>query len=81
MNQGFQALPSLNALRVFEAVTRLNFRLAAEELGVTQGAVAQHIRGLEASGPETVRSAAAFAGADRCRCRLCGAHSTGVRAD
>lgn len=50
MNQGFQALPSLNALRVFEAVTRhLNFRLTAEELGVTQGAVAQHIRGLEAS--------------------------------
>ena len=28
MNQGFKALPSLNALRVFEAVTRhLNFRL------------------------------------------------------
>lgn len=26
---------------------RLNFRLAAEELGVTQGAVAQHIRSLE----------------------------------
>lgn len=42
-------LPSLNALRVFEAVARhLNFRLAAEELGVTQGAVAQQIRALEA---------------------------------
>lgn len=42
-------LPSLNALRVFEVVARhLNFRLAAEELGVTQGAVAQQIRGLEA---------------------------------
>jgi LysR family glycine cleavage system transcriptional activator len=42
-------LPSLNALRVFDVVTRhLNFRLAAEELGVTQGAVAQQIRGLEA---------------------------------
>lgn len=42
-------LPSLNALRAFEAASRhLNFRLAAEELGVTQGAVAQHVRGLEA---------------------------------
>ncbi|OWV82933.1 LysR family transcriptional regulator [Rhizobium sp. R72] len=42
-------LPSLNGLRVFEVVTRhLNFRLAAEEIGVTQGAVAQQIRGLEA---------------------------------
>lgn len=42
-------LPSLNALRVFDVVARhLNFRLAAEELGVTQGAVAQQIRGLEA---------------------------------
>ena len=41
--------PRLNALRVFEAAARqLNFRLAAEELGVTQGAVAQQIRGLEA---------------------------------
>lgn len=50
MNQGFNDLPPLNALKVFEAVTRhLNFRLAAEELGVTQGAVAQQIRGLEAS--------------------------------
>lgn len=43
------SLPPLNALRVFEVVTRhLNFRLAAEELGVTQAAVAQQIRGLEA---------------------------------
>lgn len=50
MSQGFNELPPLNALKVFEAVTRhLNFRLAAEELGVTQGAVAQQIRGLEAS--------------------------------
>lgn len=41
-------LPSLNALRAFEVSSRhLNFRAAAEELGVTQGAVAQHIRGLE----------------------------------
>ncbi|WP_170575863.1 LysR substrate-binding domain-containing protein [Ruegeria atlantica] len=43
------ALPPLNALRAFEAAARhLNFRLAAEELGVTQGAVAQQVRGLEA---------------------------------
>lgn len=42
-------LPSLNGLRVFEVAARhLNFRLAAEELGVTQGAVAQQIRQLEA---------------------------------
>ncbi|MCY1332758.1 Glycine cleavage system transcriptional activator [compost metagenome] len=42
-------LPSLNGLKVFEVAARhLNFRLAAEELGVTQGAVAQQIRGLEA---------------------------------
>lgn len=42
-------LPSLNGLKVFEAAARhLNFRLAAEELGVTQGAVSQQIRGLEA---------------------------------
>lgn len=43
------ALPPLNALRAFEASARhLNFRLAADELGVTQGAVAQQVRGLEA---------------------------------
>ena len=42
-------LPPLNALRAFEASARhLNFRVAAGELGVTQGAVAQHVRGLEA---------------------------------
>jgi LysR family glycine cleavage system transcriptional activator len=41
--------PSLNALRAFEAASRhLNFRLAGVELGVTQGAVAQQIRALEA---------------------------------
>jgi LysR family glycine cleavage system transcriptional activator len=39
----------LNSLRAFEVAARhLNFRLAAEELGVTQGAVAQQVRGLEA---------------------------------
>lgn len=43
-------LPPLNALRAFEVAARhLNFRLAAEEMGVTQGAVAQHVRNLEAS--------------------------------
>lgn len=42
--------PPLNALRVFEAAARhQNFRIAAEELGVTQGAVAQQVRGLEAA--------------------------------
>lgn len=41
-------LPPLNGLKAFEVCGRhLNFRLAAEELGVTQGAVAQQIRGLE----------------------------------
>jgi len=44
-----EKLPSLNGLRVFEAVSRhLSFRRAAEALGVTEGAVGQHIRGLEA---------------------------------
>ena len=43
-------LPPLNALKAFEASGRhLNFRLAAEEIGVTQGAVAQQVRGLEAT--------------------------------
>ncbi|MEM7597144.1 MAG: LysR substrate-binding domain-containing protein [Pseudomonadota bacterium] len=41
-------LPPLNALRAFDAAGRhLNFRLAATELRVTQGAVAQHVRALE----------------------------------
>jgi LysR family transcriptional regulator, glycine cleavage system transcriptional activator len=48
MSELYARLPPLNALRAFEAASRhLNFRLAAEELGVTQGAVAQHVRGLE----------------------------------
>jgi LysR family glycine cleavage system transcriptional activator len=48
MPEGFSSLPPLNALRVFEVVARhLNFRLASEELGVTQAAVAQQVRGLE----------------------------------
>ena len=42
-------LPNLNALKMFDAAARhLNFRLAAEELHLTQGAVAQQVRGLEA---------------------------------
>lgn len=49
MTGRLHCLPSLNGLRVFEVASRhLNFRLAAEELGVTQGAVAQQIRQLEA---------------------------------
>lgn len=41
-------IPPLNGLRAFDAAGRhLNFRVAAEELGVTQGAVAQQVRGLE----------------------------------
>ncbi|MCH8532659.1 MAG: LysR family transcriptional regulator [Saccharospirillum sp.] len=41
-------LPPLNAIRAFEVSgRRLNFRVAAEELGVTQGAVAQQVRALE----------------------------------
>ncbi|WP_325166438.1 LysR substrate-binding domain-containing protein [Thermohalobaculum xanthum] len=42
------ALPPLNGLRAFAAAGRhLSFRAAADELGVTQGAVAQQVRGLE----------------------------------
>ncbi|WP_133487542.1 LysR substrate-binding domain-containing protein [Aliiroseovarius marinus] len=42
-------LPPLNGLRAFDvAGRRLNFRAAAEDLGVTQGAVAQQVRLLEA---------------------------------
>lgn len=49
MSRRTRRLPSLNALRAFEAASRhLNFRLAGLELGVTQGAVAQQIRALEA---------------------------------
>ena len=40
--------PPLNALRAFEAAARLGgFAVAAEELGVTPGAISQHIRSLE----------------------------------
>ncbi len=41
-------LPSLNALRAFEAAARLgSFKAAASELGVTQGAIGQQVRLLE----------------------------------
>ena len=41
-------LPPLNALRAFEVSgRRLSFRAAADELGVSQGAVAQQVRALE----------------------------------
>ena len=42
-------LPPLNGLRAFDVAGRFqNFRAAADELGVTQGAVAQQVRQLEA---------------------------------
>jgi LysR family glycine cleavage system transcriptional activator len=48
MNDPLFRLPPLNGLRAFEVAARhLNFRAAAEELGVTQAAVAQQVRGLE----------------------------------
>ena len=43
-------LPSLNALRAFEAAARhLSFKTAATELGVTAGAVSQQVKKLENS--------------------------------
>lgn len=43
------ALPSLPALRAFDAVSRLgSFRAASEELHVSPTAISHHIRGLEA---------------------------------
>lgn len=48
MRKSRRTLPPLNALRAFEASgRRLSFRAAADELGVTQGAVAQQVRALE----------------------------------
>ncbi|SFR34147.1 LysR family transcriptional regulator [Litoreibacter janthinus] len=42
-------IPSLSALRAFEATARHNsFSAAARELNVTHAAIAQHVRGLEA---------------------------------
>lgn len=49
MDSSDTPLPPLNSLRAFEAAGRhLSFRSAADELGVTQSAVAQHVRALEA---------------------------------
>ncbi len=43
-------LPTLNGLRAFEAAARhLSFTIAANELGVTAGAVSQQVKKLEAS--------------------------------
>ncbi len=43
-------LPSLNALRAFDAAARhLSFTKAAQELHVTQGAVSHHVKALEAA--------------------------------
>jgi LysR family glycine cleavage system transcriptional activator len=43
-----RSLPPLNALRAFEAAARhLSFSRAAEELGVTQGAISKHVIALE----------------------------------
>lgn len=48
MSNAYRVLPSLNSLRAFEAAGHhLNFRAAADELFVTQGAVAQQVRILE----------------------------------
>lgn len=41
-------LPPLNSLKAFEAAARnLSFRTAATELGVTAGAISQHVKKLE----------------------------------
>jgi len=48
LTTGRRSLPSLNALRAFEAVGRLGrMTLAAAELGVTHGAVSRQVRLLE----------------------------------
>ncbi len=51
----WHAIPSLSALRAFEATARLNsFSKAARELNVTHAAIAQHVRALEAEFSETL---------------------------
>ena len=43
-----RSLPTLNALRAFEAAERLqSFTRAAEELNVSHSAISRHVRGLE----------------------------------
>lgn len=45
----WRSIPSLSALRAFEATSRLrSFSKAAQELNVTHAAIAQHVRALEA---------------------------------
>ncbi|NKC31986.1 LysR substrate-binding domain-containing protein [Falsiroseomonas selenitidurans] len=52
--QGVSALP-LQALRAFDAAARhLNMARAAEELGVTQGAISRQVKSLEAQLAETL---------------------------
>ena len=51
----WRRIPSLPALRAFEAAARLkSFTQAARELNVTQAAVAQHVRALEAEFSRTL---------------------------
>lgn len=46
----FDTIPTVSALRAFEAAARLgSFSAAAKELGVTQGAISQHMKSLEKS--------------------------------
>ncbi len=48
MSKGGRSLPPLNAVRAFEAAARHgSFKDAADELGVTHGAVSRHVRLLE----------------------------------
>lgn len=51
----WRTIPSLSALRAFEATARLgSFSKAARELNVTHAAIAQHVRGLEKEFAETL---------------------------
>ena len=50
MTKPARRLPSLTALRSFEAVARhLSFTKAADELGVTQAAISRQVKALEAA--------------------------------
>ncbi|MBL4557038.1 MAG: LysR family transcriptional regulator [Rhodobacteraceae bacterium] len=60
-------IPSLSALRAFEAAARRgSFSAAARELNVTHAAIAQHVRGLEAEFATTlmIRSGQGMAATD-----------------
>ncbi len=51
----WKRIPSLAALRAFEAAARhQSFTKAAQELNVTQAAIAQHVRSLETDLSETL---------------------------